>query len=281
MGGQSASDLLHVDLRGRRVLVTGGSRGIAAAIARGCARSGAAIALNHCAEADARAGFPDAGAALVTELQGFGVPAVGLEADLSQSGVAADLGRRALATLGGIDILVLSASVQIHRDILEQTEAEIALQLQLNLVSSIQLLQVLVPPMRQAGWGRIITIGSVQESGPNPELPIYGMTKAAQEHLVRNLAVENARFGITANNIAPGLVQTDRNAFRRRIPGEWESLAANANPMGRAGLPEDIVGAALFLASDAAAFVTGTTIHASGGSQIPWVKRRHAPSPPG
>jgi NAD(P)-dependent dehydrogenase (short-subunit alcohol dehydrogenase family) len=89
---------------------------------------------------------------------------------------------------------------------------------------------------------------------------------------VRNLAVQNARYGITVNNIAPGLVQTDRNAFRRKDPAAWEAIAKGANPMGRAGQPEDIAGAALFLASDAASFVTGCTIEASGGSHIPWAR---------
>ena len=94
------------------------------------------------------------------------------------------------------------------------------------------------------------------------------MTKSAQENLVRNLAVQNAPYGITVNNIAPGLVQTDRNAFRRRDPAVWNALAASANPMGRAGQPDDISGAAVFLASDAAAFVTGATIHVTGGAHI-------------
>jgi NAD(P)-dependent dehydrogenase (short-subunit alcohol dehydrogenase family) len=117
-----------------------------------------------------------------------------------------------------------------------------------NLVSNIQLLQRLIPPMRDAGWGRIISIGSVQEISPSGEMPVYAMSKAAQENLVRNLAVQNARYGITVNNIAPGLVQTDRNAFRRKDPAAWEAIAKGANPMGRAGQPEDIAGAALFAA---------------------------------
>jgi NAD(P)-dependent dehydrogenase (short-subunit alcohol dehydrogenase family) len=148
-----------------------------------------------------------------------------------------------------------------------------ALQFQVNLVANIQLLQRLLPPMRDVGWGRVVTIGSVQEDTPSPEVPVYSMTKAAQVNLVRNLALQNAAFGVTVNNVAPGLVQTDRNAFRRREPGVWEDFAAGANPMGRAGQPDEIVGAVLFLASNAAAFVTGTTIHATGGSHIPWVRR--------
>jgi NAD(P)-dependent dehydrogenase (short-subunit alcohol dehydrogenase family) len=266
---KTRSAALRADFTGRRVLITGGSRGIAGAIARAFADSGAQIALNYCREADARAGFPDAAERMAAAFRTSGVTTVEIEGDLTRRGTAAAVADRAVAELGGIDIVILSASMQIHKDFLDQTEADIALQIQINLVSNIQLLQRLLPPMRSAGWGRIISIGSVQEVSPSAEMPIYALTKAAQENLVRNLAVQNARFGITVNNIAPGLVQTDRNAFRRKDPAVWEALAASANPMGRAGQPDDIAGAALYLASDAASFVTGCTIEATGGSHIP------------
>jgi NAD(P)-dependent dehydrogenase (short-subunit alcohol dehydrogenase family) len=273
---------LGADLAGRRALITGGSRGIAGAVARAFAANGARIALNYCADADARAGFPDAARQMLDAMERDGAEAVGIEGDLTQPGAAAALAERSVSAFGGVDIVVLSASVQIHKDFLLQTEADIALQLQINLVSNIQILQGLIPAMRQAGWGRIIGIGSVQEDAPSGEMPIYSLTKSAQENLVRNLAVQNAPYGITANNIAPGLIETDRNAFRRRDPVAWETLAANANPMRRAGQPDDIVGAALFLASDAAAFVTGATIHATGGAHIPWARPdllRRSPAP--
>jgi NAD(P)-dependent dehydrogenase (short-subunit alcohol dehydrogenase family) len=260
---------LRIDFAGRRVLVTGGSRGIAGAIARAFGLNGARVALNYCDEADRQAGFPDAADRLLATMRGAGVDCVGIEGDLAKPGAAAVLADHAARQMGAIDIVVLSASIQIHKDFLDQTEADIAVQLQINLVSNIQLLQRLIPAMRTAGWGRIISIGSVQESAPSGEMPIYAMTKSAQENLVRNLAVHNARFGITVNNIAPGLIQTDRNAFRRKDAAAWEALAAKANPVGRAGRPDDIAGAALFLASDGAGFVTGTTIQATGGAHIP------------
>ncbi|CAH1658053.1 SDR family NAD(P)-dependent oxidoreductase [Chelatococcus asaccharovorans] len=258
------------DLAGRRVLVTGASRGIAAAIARGFAGCGARVALNYSADADLRAGFAEAAAALSDDISRIGPPALLLEADLTQPDAASRLVTDVVAAWGGVDIVVLSASIQIHKDFLAQTPADIALQIQINLMSNIAILQGVIPVMRRERWGRIITIGSVQETAPSGEMPIYAMTKGAQENLVRNLALQNAPHGITVNNIAPGLVQTDRNAFRRRDPSSWEAIAAAANPMGRAGQPEDIVGAALFLASDAASFVTGTTIQITGGAHIPW-----------
>lgn len=260
---------MAIDFSGRKVLVTGGSRGIAGAVAREFAQGGAQVAVNYCAEADACAGFPDAAQRMTSELRARGARADAIEGDLSVSGAASSLCERAVQLLGGLDILVLSASVQIHKDFLDLTASEIALQIQLNLVASIQILQQAIPLMRRSGWGRIITIGSVQEAAPSSEMPVYSMTKAAQENLVRNLAVQNAAYGITVNNVAPGLVQTDRNAFRRQDIAAWTALAARANPIGRAGQPHDISGAVLFLASEAAAFITGATIHATGGAHIP------------
>ena len=270
---------ISIDFSGNRVLVTGGSRGIAGEIARLFLRSRAAVAVNYSAAADQRAGRPDAAQELVAEARSHAGIVHLIDADLSLPGEARRLVAEAVAVLGGIDILVLSASIQIHKEFLEVADADIAAQIQMNLVSNMQILQAAIPPMRAQHWGRIITIGSVQEAAPSAEMPIYAMTKAAQENLVRNLAVENAAFGITVNNVAPGLVRTDRNAFRRKDMDAWNRLSATANPIGRAGLPEDIAPAVLYLASDAASFVTGATLHITGGAHIPGATpaRRQAP----
>jgi NAD(P)-dependent dehydrogenase (short-subunit alcohol dehydrogenase family) len=271
---------LSIDFSGSRVLVTGGSRGIAGEIARSFARNGADVAVNYCSRADHLAGFPNASAQLVEEMRGCGSSAHAVEADLLSPGEARRLFAASVSLLGSIDILVLSASLQIHKDFLEMGDEDVAAQLQINLVSNLQLLQAAIPPMRERLRGRIITIGSVQETAPSPEMPIYAMTKAAQENLVRNLAVENAPYGITVNNVAPGLVKTDRNAFRRRDMESWNRISAEANPIGRAGLPEDIAPAVLFLASDAASFVTGATLQITGGAHIPRARPSSQPSFP-
>ncbi len=260
---------MKIDLTGRRVLVTGGSRGIAAEIVRMCARSGASVAVNHSAAADQRAGHPDAASDLVAELRAEGAEVEAIEADLLDPNGPAELVERALDRFGTIDIAVLSAALQINKRFLEQTQSDVELQLRLNITANIRILQGLIPAMRASGWGRIVTIGSVQEVAPSAQMPVYAMTKAALENLVRNLAVENAPYGITVNNVAPGLVQTDRNARLRNDMAVWREFSANANPLGRAGLPGDIAGVVVFLASDAAAFITGATIYATGGSHIP------------
>jgi NAD(P)-dependent dehydrogenase (short-subunit alcohol dehydrogenase family) len=269
---------LSIDFTGRRVLVTGGSRGIAGEIARGFARNGADIAVNFSRAADTAAGFPEAAPRLVEELRGYGATAHAIEADLLRPGEARRLFAEAVALLGCIDILVVSASVQIHKDFLDMGSADVAAQLQINIVANIELLQEAIRPMRERRYGRIVTIGSVQETAPSAEMPVYAMTKAAQENLVRNLAVENAPYGITVNNVAPGLVQTDRNAFRRKDMKSWNRLAADANPIGRAGLPQDIAPAVLYLASDAASFVTGATLPITGGAHI--ARSRPSSRPP-
>jgi NAD(P)-dependent dehydrogenase (short-subunit alcohol dehydrogenase family) len=272
---------VRVDFSGKRVLLTGASRGIAAQIARSFAINGAAVAINYSAAADEAAGFPEAAETLVAEMKAAGSAASAIEADLLASGAGRRLVDRAVAALGGIDVLVLSAAISTRKSLIDLKESEIAAQLQVNIVAAVQILQATIPLMRAAGWGRIITIGSVQEESPSAEMPIYALSKAGQANLVKNIAVENAPYGITANNVSPGLVKTDRNAFRRRDMAAWDRLVANANPMGRAGLPEDISGAVLFLCSNDAAFITGVTLFAAGGAQLPFLYRDGVePHPP-
>ncbi len=261
--------LIQVDLSGLTAFVTGGSRGIAAALVEALAANGADVAFSYAAAADEAAGKPDAAEALCRTIAAAGGRAQAFQSDLTQPGAAEPAAREAERRLGRVDILVLSASVQVHKPFATMPAADVARQLQINLTANIETLQALLPGMRERRFGRVITIGSVQESSPSTEMPIYAMTKGALENLVRCLALENAASGVTINNIAPGLVETDRNAFRRKDIDGWNRLARAANPMRRAGQPADIVGAALFLASDSAAFVTGATIQVTGGAHIP------------
>ncbi|MFC0009435.1 SDR family NAD(P)-dependent oxidoreductase [Devosia nitrariae] len=267
MNSLKAQDIFS--LKGRRALITGASRGIAAAIAETLATNGAVVGINYSAGADAAAGLAGAAEAVERRIAAFGGTAHLLEEDMLQPGAASRLVARMEDAFGGCDILVVSASMQVHRSFLDMSLEDTLRQLQLNFLSTVELLQALLPMMKARGYGRVLTIGSVQEAAPSPEMPIYAATKAAQVNLVRTLAVEFAPFGITLNNLAPGLVQTDRNAFRRLDPQHWAENVRLANPMGRAGLPEEMVGAALYLCSDAAAFVTGATLFVTGGGHIP------------
>ena len=254
---------------GRRVLVTGGSRGIAAAIARALASEGARVAINFSASADASAGKSEAARALVAEIEAGGGSAQAIEQDLTVAGGGRALVEKAIAGLGSIDGLVLSASIQRHVPFLRQSPEDVDAQFRINLHANIEILQAVLPPMVKAGFGRILTIGSIQEVAPSPEMPIYALTKAALKNLVENLAIQAGPHGVTINNLAPGLIQTDRNAHRRADPDQWQKLTRSANPVGRAGTPEDLVGAAIHLLSKEAGFITGATLYATGGAHIP------------
>ena len=254
---------------GRRILVTGGSRGIAAAIVRALAREGASVAVNFSQAADSAAGRAQAADEIVAGIRGEGGTAVAVEADMAQPGEGRRLVRAASAAIGPIDGLVLSASVQRHVPFLQQSDDDLDIQFRVNLRANIEVLQAAIPPMAEAGYGRILTIGSIQEVAPSAEMPIYSLTKAALKNLVENLAVQTAAQGITVNNLAPGLIETDRNAHRRIDMGRWNELTRMANPLGRAGTPEDLVGIALQLLAPESAFVTGATIYATGGAHVP------------
>jgi NAD(P)-dependent dehydrogenase (short-subunit alcohol dehydrogenase family) len=141
-------------------------------------------------------------------------------------------------------------------------------QTQVNFHATLELLQAVLPGMRARRWGRILTIGSVNQTRPDPELAVYAALKSAQHNLAINLARQLAPEGITVNNLAPGLVATERNRWRRADAAQWQRIQARANPMGRAGLPEEMAGAALLLCSDAGSFITGADLQATGGGHL-------------
>jgi NAD(P)-dependent dehydrogenase (short-subunit alcohol dehydrogenase family) len=201
------------DLKGRTALVTGASRGIAAAIATVLAENGAKVCINYSAEADQRMGFPDAAARLRDTLVARGCDVALHDVDLA----ALDGPERLIDGLEPgfrhLDIVVLSASLQIHNSFLDLSRQEIESQIGLNFVNTALILQKILPGMMERRYGRILTIGSVQETVSSPEMPIYSATKAAQWNLVQNLAAQFASHGIAINNLSPGLIETDRNLF--------------------------------------------------------------------
>lgn len=252
---------------GRRYLVTGGSRGIAAAIAAALGAAGARVVINYAAGLDAAAGQSDAALDLARRIAARGVMPELLDADLAQPGAGAALAQAALAG-GPVDGVVLSASAQTNKPLTEQSADEIALQLQVNLTANLSLLQGLVPAMAARGFGRVLSIGSIQERFPSPEMPVYAMTKAAMRNLMDNLAGQYAAQGVTFNTLSPGLIETDRNAFRRTDPASWDDLTRRANPMGRAGQPDEMVAPALMFLSPAAGFLTGAALMITGGAHL-------------
>jgi len=248
-------------LRGRRALVTGASRGIGRAIALSLAGAGADVAVHFNAD---RA----AADIVASSITASGRCAPILQADLSAPGSGAALARAAAEALGGVDILVLNAAEQRRETLTSITEEAYALQVETGFRSALELTAALVPCMAARGFGRVIGIGSVQSRRPAPTLPVYGVMKAALAHLMRNLGKDWAGRGVTANTISPGLIETDRNAELLADPAAHAALLARI-PLGRSGVPEEVAGLALLLASGAGAYVTGEEIFVDGGLGLP------------
>ncbi|TRB01961.1 SDR family oxidoreductase [Agrobacterium tumefaciens] len=244
-------------LKGRTALVTGSSRGIGAAIAEGLAGAGAHVILHGVK--------PGAAAAVQHRIVASGGTAQELAGDLSEPGAGRYLIERAEA-IAPVDILVINASAQINAVLSELTPDDLAFQLAVNLGSTVDMLQAALPRMAARKWGRVVSIGSVNQLRPKGIVTAYAATKAAQHNLIQSQARDYARDNVLLNTLAPGLIDTDRNAHRRdEDPEGWAEYVRTLNWMGRAGQPEEMVGAAIFLSSQACSFMTGETVLMTGG----------------
>lgn len=288
--GTSVEDALS--LAGRRVLITGGSLGIGRAIAVLMARRGAIVAVHHSSAVDAAMGYPNAAVELLDALRRelserresnesresnedsatAGVCAIDQPAKLDIDLMHPDSGRRvvheAIAALGGIDIVVHAASVQVRESFSAVSADTIDRQVRIDFASTVELLQTSVAHMAARKSGRIIAIGSVNQVRPHPELMVYASLKAAQHNLIIGIAKQHAANGITANTLSPGLIATPRNDFRRHDMEEWARIQKGANPMGRAGTVDEVAQVAALLAAPAGAFITGADIAIDGGGRL-------------
>ncbi|MEO7242083.1 MAG: SDR family oxidoreductase [Variovorax sp.] len=255
-------------MAGRRALVTGGSVSIGREIALVFAEAGADVAIQYAKQADAGFGQPDAAARLVVDVQALGVRGVAIEADFMEPGAATRCVGAARDALGGLDVLVICASIQYRTPFHEVTGEQIERQIQINFRATIELLQAALPGMTAQGWGRVLTIGSVNQTNPEPVLSIYSALKSAQHNLAFNLAKEAAANGVTLNNLSPGLIATERNKWRREDEAAWAEIERNSGPMRRAGRPREMAGAALLLCSEAGSFITGADLQATGGRHL-------------
>lgn len=244
----------------RTALVTGARREIGRAIALALAGAGAAVAIHHAGTEDESR---DADA-VVAEIAAAGGTAHAFGQDFAQD----DAGHRlasAVAAWARIDILVLNASIELPEDYRDITRDHFDRQIAVNLRTTLELLQDLVPPMAERGWGRVVTIGSVQQIRPHPQMLVYAGTKAAQLNWSFNLARQFGGRGVTVNNLAPGAILTARN--RAQMVTEADALVQRI-PAGRLGRPEDLAGAALLLCSDAGAYINGVNLFVDGGRAV-------------
>jgi NAD(P)-dependent dehydrogenase (short-subunit alcohol dehydrogenase family) len=255
-------------MKGRRALVTGGSLSIGREIALVFADAGADVAIHYAKAADVAFGHPDAAMKTAQDIRESGVRAEAIEADFEQPGEARRTVQDSIKALGGLDVLVVCASIQYRVPFDEVTPEQIERQIRINFIASIELLQAALPGMKKNGWGRVLTIGSVNQTTPEPVLSVYAALKSAQHNLSINLAKEYAPFGVTVNNLSPGLIATERNKWRREDTAAWAKIERGSSPMRRAGKPSEMAGAALLLCSEAGSFITGADLQATGGRHL-------------
>ncbi|TDB75452.1 SDR family oxidoreductase [Actinomadura sp. KC216] len=243
-------------LEGRVAVVTGGSSGIGRAIAEALARAGAAVVVVARREAEL--------AAAVRDLEGHGCRAAAVSADLgSRAGVAA-AADGAVAAFGEPDILVNAAAINLRPPMDELGEDVWDATMAVNLDAPFLLGQRFGPGMAGRGFGRLIHIASQQAFRASVTSGAYGVSKAGLVALARSQAEAWSGRGVTANTLVPGFVMTPLNARLSSEPATVKALAERTMT-GRNGLPGDFAGAAVFLASAAAGYVTGQSIFVDGG----------------
>lgn len=240
----------------KRALVTGASRGIGRAIAIQLAKDGYEVIV-HCAGNRAKA---EETKAMITNAGG---KATILFADLCN----VEETKRLAEQMGNLDVLVLNASLQIRKKWQEIPLNEAYDQLNCNYVSSLMLMQAATPYMQQQKWGRIVTIGSVQEAKPHPDMLVYASSKAAQTLMVKSLSLQLAKDGITVNNVAPGVIYTDRNV-EALADAAYAKQVTDSIPVGFYGQPDDCAGIVSLLCSEQGRYITGQNIYVDGGKSV-------------
>lgn len=247
-------------LTGRTALVTGARREIGRSIALALAGAGARLAIHHAGTEQEAA---DA-AAVVAEITAAGGQARAFGQDFTRDDAGVTLAA-AVTTWAKVDILVLNASIELPETLEAITREHFDRQIAVNLRTTLELFQALLPPMAERGWGRVLTIGSVQQVRPHPRMLVYAGTKAAQLNWAWNLARQFGGQGITVNNLAPGAIRTARNCDQ--MVTEEASLVERI-PVGRLGRPDDLAGAALLLCSDAGSYINGVNLYVDGGRSV-------------
>jgi gluconate 5-dehydrogenase len=244
-------------LAGRVALVTGASGGIGRVLAVALASAGAAVAAHGRSEERLRET-----ASLIAEAGGRSVT---LAADLADVAACRDLAARAADALGGLDVLVNTAGMNVRSPIAEVAQQEYDAIMATNLRSAFFVSQAARPIMRRQGGGKIVHVGSVTSTYGLGGVGVYGMTKSALAHLTRTMAVEWAGDGIQVNCLAPGFIVTpltEAPIWGDRVRSEW---LLQRIPAQRPGRSEDLVSALLLFSSPRSSYLTGQTLYVDGG----------------
>ena len=239
------------DLTGKSALITGASGGIGGAVAAALHKAGAQVTLSGTREAPLR------------ELaERLGDRAHVVTANLGATAEVEALPKKAAEAMGAVDILVNNAGVTRDNLFMRMSDAEWAEVLDVNLTSSFRLARGVLRGMMKARWGRIVSITSVVGATGNPGQGNYAAAKAGLVGMSKSLAYEVASRGITVNCVAPGFIET---AMTDKLNDEQKARILTQIPAGRMGSADDIAAAVVYLASPAAGYVTGATLHVNGG----------------
>jgi glucose 1-dehydrogenase len=245
------------NLKGKTALVTGGSQGIGKAISLALAEYGADLVINYRSN-------NELAEQTKKEIIGKGAKCWLTECDLSLPDSAKRISRFLLENNLSPDILVLNASVQYRKAWDKVTPDEFEAQININFRASLFLIQELFPHMKKNKWGRIVTLGSVQQARPHPQMIVYAASKMAQLSMVKNLAAQIGKYGVTINNLAPGVFPTIRN--EEVLHNEkYKAMVEAKIPLGYIGDTADCAATALLLCSDAGKYITGQDIFVDGG----------------
>jgi NAD(P)-dependent dehydrogenase (short-subunit alcohol dehydrogenase family) len=252
----------HLDrfrLDGRVALVTGGSKGLGKAMARGFAEAGANLVL--CSR-----NAEELNASLAHCLEGTGREGLAVVADLSKRSESERLAKAALERFGHVDIFVNNAGSNVPQAVDAITDEVWDRILELNLSSGMAICRAVTPGMKERRWGRILHISSIMGLASKEERSIYSATKSSLLGLARSQALDLGEYGVTVNCVAPGPFLTD-------LPGKMLTDAQKAvftsrTALGRWGDPNELVGPALLLCSDAGSYITGTCLTVDGGTLV-------------
>ena len=245
-------------LAGKVAIVTGASTGIGQAIAIRLGSEGASVVIDLISH-------PEGADAAKSQIEAAGGKAAIVQADITKTADIQNLVEQAWSQFGGCDILVNNAGVEKGAPFQEVTEADYDLVMNTNLRAAFFLTQKFVQKLLAAKKpGRVINISSVHEDMVFPNFASYCAAKGGMRMLMRDLAMELGPSGITVNNVAPGAIATPINASLLADKPKLDALLNNI-PLGRMGTPEEVAGVVAFLASDEAAYVTGSTYFVDGG----------------